>query len=253
MKCSSPKNIEKFTHYHFKGIRPYLEGDAIQELLVGENLDFKKSSSLSKPEPTILSFQFENTYTGGKREKYNQVPPRIAHLVQTNQAKFVQTSRGGQITFHGPGQLVVYPIFDLLDFRKLSSKCYISVLEKSVRGVLQDIYGVKTVDSENTGVWVDSDNKISSIGCNVRRSITSHGLSINYDPDLAFINDTSLVMCGLPTKAQTSIRRITDDTGGIERLSFRFAEEFAKNLGVSVEHRIVDAKEGFSDVSWGKL
>ncbi|ANZ73870.1 BA75_01296T0 [Komagataella pastoris] len=251
MSCSKfpPKFPLKLHHYIFRGTRPYLEGNLIQEFFVNRQLEQKKINNslktsqkdkidftqLSHIDPVALSFQFEPTYTGGKREKFAQRSSKYRDL-QTEGIQFCQTSRGGQITYHGPGQLVVYPIINLLDFQKLTSKCYVSMLERSVILAIGNSH-LKGETTENTGVWCNGQ-KISSIGVNIRRSITSHGLSINNTTDLSYVNDEQLVMCGLPGTRQTSIStelqklNMSEVVPSIDHLAADIVGQLAENLEI---------------------
>ncbi|ODV97928.1 hypothetical protein PACTADRAFT_47761 [Pachysolen tannophilus NRRL Y-2460] len=264
----------KIKHYHFQGVRPYLEGDLIQEWLVSSFLKTKEYQLysrnpaknefklLSLPEPVeelyksqaILSFEFESTYTAGKREKINHNQPlKFQKLQAEKNIKLIQTSRGGQITYHGPGQCVIYPILDLSLFKKLTSKCYVSTIEKTMKAVLQNRFGISTITNENTGIWIDDNLKISSIGCNVRRWITSHGISVNVNPDLKFMNDEDLVICGLPGKRQTSIKeqlQCKDTDLDLFEVATIFSDKLANKLGVSdVEHYKVEKRFNNTNVN----
>ncbi|KAG7764098.1 hypothetical protein KL946_003538 [Ogataea haglerorum] len=194
MSCSrySPRSFNSvLRHAHYDKILPYEQGSRIQEQLVSEMLENKKNK-IPNEKPTVLSFQFQHTYTGGKRERINTTAERRQFIEAIKNAIFVQTSRGGQITYHGPGQLVIYPILDLSEFKGLKSKCYVSLLEQCAIETLRELWvGLNAVTTENTGVWVDNNGlrKIASIGVNLRRSITSHGISINAFPDMTYVND----------------------------------------------------------------
>ncbi|KAG7879888.1 hypothetical protein KL905_001381 [Ogataea polymorpha] len=209
MACSrySPRNLHSvLRHAHYDKILCYEQGNQIQEQLVSEMLENKKHK-IPNNRPTVLSFQFQHTYTGGKRERINTTPERRQFIELIKNAKFVQTSRGGQITYHGPGQLVLYPIIDLSEFKGLKSKCYVSLLENCAIETLKESWvGINAVTTENTGVWVDNNGlrKIASIGVNLQRSITSHGISINAFPDLSYVNDPRIVLCGLDQYQQTT-------------------------------------------------
>ncbi|KAG7836225.1 hypothetical protein KL943_001874 [Ogataea angusta] len=190
MACSrySPRSLTSvLRHVHYDKILCYEQGNRIQEHLVSEMLENKKNK-IPNERNTVLSFQFQHTYTGGKRERINTTPERRKFIEVIKNAKFVQTSRGGQITYHGPGQLVIYPLLDLSEFKGLKSKCYVSLLEQcAIETLREPRVGLNAVTTENTGVWVDNNGlrKIASIGVNLRRSITSHGISINAFPDLS--------------------------------------------------------------------
>lgn len=230
-------------HLHFPGIRSYRQGDLIQTHLASHLLKSRIEKYQRVPSLFILTFEFDSIYTGGRRERYrdNSSFPFLG-------VPYLQTARGGEITYHGPGQLVLYPILDLVRL-KLKSKCYIDQLQKSIKATLAE-YGVRTVDSENTGVWVDSETKISSIGVNVQRSITSHGISINNDPDLKFFNDKGLTICGLPETKQTSIMELKKQCPSLQELGTTFLDQFCKDLALTnLKHYTVDQQINESNVA----
>ncbi|GMG21170.1 unnamed protein product [Ambrosiozyma monospora] len=237
-------------HIHIKGQQPYSLGSKLQEHIAQQCLTYKNHQILKRnphlshklsqlPEPTplkplIFSFEFQSVYTGGKREKIQTTLEDISKIEHLKHCHYIQTDRGGQVTYHGPGQLVVYPILDLTMFSKLTSRCYVSQLEKSIIEVLNNnsSFGLNCQTTENTGVWchhLHQENelrKISSIGVNVRKGITSHGVSINCNTDLKFVNDPQVVMCGLDGYKQTSIK---EQLGHDVSLNF-VADEFVKQL-----------------------
>lgn len=122
-------------------------------------------------------------------------------------ATFFRTDRGGDITFHGPGQLVVYPVIDL-EHGQLGLKAYIHLLEEAVIRFL-DTYGVKAGRLQQaTGVWLDPDSpyrarKICAIGVKCSRHITMHGLALNINTDLSFFH--AINPCGFIDKGVTSL------------------------------------------------
>jgi lipoyl(octanoyl) transferase len=111
--------------------------------------------------------------------------------------------RGGQTTFHGPGQLVAYPIIDLRT-HKLTPRDYVCLLEKSLIATCAK-YGIKAMTTEHTGVWTSPDDKIAAIGVHMRRNITSHGIGLNVNTDLWWFD--RIVACGLEGKRATSFTR----------------------------------------------
>ncbi len=122
-----------------------------------------------------------------------------------------QTNRGGDVTYHGPGQLVAYPILDLKRLR-LGIHDHVRLLEASVIDAL-GAFGVQgSRDPEATGVWVEhggANAKICAIGIRVRRWVTMHGLAINVRPDLSHFD--LIVPCGLHGRAVTSLDRVLGD------------------------------------------
>lgn len=205
------KQATTLKHIHFSGISNYEIGSHIQSKIVEENIKLKIANKnprlISGLYPALLTFEFDSVYTGGKREKDIKKATKIPSYIDI---PLVQTDRGGQVTYHGPGQLVAYFIWDLGLWKNLTSRCFVNFVEKcSVETIKNlDVKGVCT--TENTGVWVSklddiSQEKISSIGINIKRYVTSHGVSINLSPDLKYLNNPDFIMCGLKGYKQTSI------------------------------------------------
>lgn len=164
---------------------------------------------------SLILVEHEPVYTIGIRSKnYNdnyvsQLKSKLAEL-ELN-ADFVKTSRGGLITFHGPGQLVAYPIIYLGDFSKTiqnrSVKAYVKLLETTIIDTLASVGldGAHTVE-EYPGVWLDGgERKIAFIGISCKRYVTMHGISINCDCDLSWFDHIN--SCGIENKAITSVHK----------------------------------------------
>jgi lipoate-protein ligase B len=141
-------------------------------------------------------------------------------------ADFVEAMRGGQTTYHGPGQLVAYPIIDLRT-HKLSPRCYVAMLEKSLIATCAR-YGIKAMTTENTGVWTSEDDKIAAIGVHMRRNITSHGVGLNVNTDLFWFD--RIVACGLEGKRATSFARQGVEGENVQGVGAGFVEEVAERL-----------------------
>jgi lipoate-protein ligase B len=143
--------------------------------------------------------------------------------------------RGGQTTFHGPGQLVAYPILDLRT-HKLSPRCYVAMLEKSLIATCAR-YGIEAMTTENTGVWTSEDDKIAAIGVHMRRNITSHGIGLNVNTDLWWFD--RIVACGLEGKRATSFVKQGVEREDVDSVGKMFAEEVAAKLeGVEGVERV---------------
>eukprot|EP01084_Bolivina_argentea_P091774 165171_1 len=148
----------------------------------------------------IIALEHPSVYTLGRRcghdhLKFNPEEPRCPHEVH-------QVERGGNVTWHGPGQLVVYPILDLRH-HKMDLGWYQRSLEEVVIRVLAD-HGIKgTRDKTATGVWVDGA-KIAAIGVGVSRWITLHGFSLNICPSMDGFS--RIIPCGIPDKPVASLR-----------------------------------------------
>lgn len=206
-----------------------------------------------KPNPIVLTFEFDPTYTGGKRIKKTMIPEQVTKFesfvpvrdASDPRPKFVQVERGGQVTYHGPGQMVAYVILDLKAFDDFPARCFVSGLENSVISTLknlkigdhQEILNIDSKLTEETGVWTVDDKKIASLGIHVRRSITSHGVSINVNPDLSYM--TGFEMCGLSNVLPTSIEEQRPDVNvNVQDIAIKFVNELAKTLGISTVERM---------------
>lgn len=269
--CSSKfspliENYKTMRHIHFPGITPFAKGQEFQQNMVNANLDFKKMESkirkqqkeiadlghilnqyeqdfiqkvLSmKPFPTLLTFEFENVYTGGKQMKQDPQMQEKIKAYEKLGCSYYQLERGGQVTWHGKGQLTAYLIMDLKQFSNLTVRCFVdSVLLKGVQNLLKKNYNLDSYVNENPGVWMQpNDKKISSVGCNIQRAITSYGIGLNVNPDLKFLN--TYTMCGLPDATATSLEELRPGKAeSIKVVGEQFAKEVAKLLNIlKIEH-----------------
>ena len=143
-------------------------------------------------------------YTCGRSSKK-------AHLLNTKNTPVINSGRGGQITFHGPGQRIIYVMLDLKK-REKDIRKYIHTLEKWIIITLKEI-GIKAfTDPKRIGIWVNSskgESKIGAIGVRLSNWVTSHGISINVKPDLSYYN--GIVPCGLKNYPITSLQELGYD------------------------------------------
>jgi len=159
------------------------------------------------PTPNYLIFcEHPHVYTLGKSGKPENLLLNESGLEQ-KQAVFYKINRGGDITYHGPGQLVGYPILDLDNFFT-DIHLYLRTLEEAVILTLAD-YGLQTGRYPGyTGVWFDADNeharKICAMGVRCSRWVTMHGFAFNINPDLEYFNN--IIPCGIDDKAVTSLQ-----------------------------------------------
>ena len=205
---SLPICLMRLRHLHLPGLTPYLRASAIQENLVRLHLDYKASrpSATASPGPVLLTFQTLPTYTCGRREIGALSQEQIDHLRAGGKAEFHEALRGGQTTFHGPGQLTAYLILSLQE-HNLSARNYIRLLEDSVIGTCAK-YWLQAHTTENAGVWIGSsgdERKLASVGVHLRRQVASHGVGLNVTVDLWWFD--RIVACGLPEKKATSIMK----------------------------------------------
>ena len=195
----------RLRHLHLPGLTPYLRASALQDRIVRAYLDYKAARTSSPPpEPTLLTFQTPPTYTCGRREIGTLNETQIAHLRADGKAEFYEALRGGQTTFHGPGQLTAYLIISLQE-HALNTRRHIRLLEDAVIGTCKH-YALTTHTTENPGVWIGfepDDRKIASVGVHLRRNIASHGVGLNVSVDLSWFH--RIVACGLVGKRATNI------------------------------------------------
>lgn len=208
-----------------------------QEKLMKIGLDLKAQkftnpdSEIPKIEHHLLVCQHPNVYTLGKSGA-------IEHLLINDQrmkdleVSFYKTNRGGDITYHGPGQLVAYPILDLEQFFTDLGK-YMRFLEESIILTLKE-FGIESGRLQgSTGVWLDAQDpfkarKICAMGVKCSRWMTIHGLALNMNTDLQFFN--YIVPCGISDKQVTSMEKELGkkvDEQEVERIFLnKFAEVF---------------------------
>jgi lipoyl(octanoyl) transferase len=194
-----------------------------------------------RPAPTIITAEFQPVYTCGRREVGNVSASQIAHLTARTpygQAEFHEALRGGQTTFHGPGQLVAYPIIDL-KAHGLGVRDHVCLLEKSVMQLLRERYGIESKTTENPGVWVDDLRKICALGVHLRRNVTSHGIGLNVATDLDWFD--RIVACGLEGKRTTSLLDMGVSGLDVETVGTEYVQIVAQRLsGVDGVERITE-------------
>jgi lipoyl(octanoyl) transferase len=147
---------------------------------------------------------------------------------------FFPTDRGGDITYHGPGQIIGYPIFDLRDWKR-DVVAFVRTIEQAIMDALAS-FGIAGVRVKNaTGVWVDGA-KIAAIGIHISRWVTSHGFALNHKTDLSYFQ--YIVPCGL-TKPVTSMERLGVRVAReevVEELVRQFQRQFAVQLVEEMIH-----------------
>ncbi len=181
-----------------------------QEVLFAKILKTKSlnrnSEEQLKTENYFIFCEHPNVYTLGKSGDEKNLLVSKQDLLKKN-ADFYKINRGGDITFHGPGQIVGYPIFDLDNFFTDIHK-YLRLLEEAVILTLNE-YGIFCGRSKGeTGVWVDAGKKnarkICALGVRTSRWVTMHGFALNVNTDLDYFNN--IIPCGISNKKVTSIK-----------------------------------------------
>ncbi|MEM6705248.1 MAG: lipoyl(octanoyl) transferase LipB [Acidobacteriota bacterium] len=188
---------------------------------------------------SLLFVEHPHTYTLGRNADADDVIAGDATL-SARGVSVSQSTRGGQVTYHGPGQLVGYPIIDLNPDRR-DLRRYVADLEQVLIGTLAEL-GVEAQgapDRERIGVWV-GDAKIASIGVHVKRWVTMHGFALNLHTDLEYFS--GIVACGLPSVTMTSVEELTG-----QRIELADAAELcARQFGERFERRLEAGQGGQS-------
>jgi lipoyl(octanoyl) transferase len=191
------------------GYKDYKETWDYQESLFKEILDIKiknRRQNLNEITPNyLLMVEHPHVYTLGKSGDIKNLLISEAEL-EKKQATYYKINRGGDITYHGPGQLVGYPILDLDNFFTDIHK-YLRFLEETIILTLAD-YGLKAERSKGeTGVWLDVGTpfarKICAMGVRASRWVTMHGFALNVNADLGYFDH--IIPCGIEGKAVTSL------------------------------------------------
>lgn len=185
------------------GTLPYRDAWALQESAHAEVLGGAEERVLLVEHPPVITF--------GRRpgvERNVLAPPDV---LERRGVEVVPSDRGGDVTFHGPGQLVAYPIVRLIDHR-LSVGGYVRALERAVIEAVGQFGVVARKDDCAVGVWAEDPPgsgtlaKLCAIGVRVRRGVTLHGLALNVTTELRFFD--LIVPCGLVGRPVTSMRRL---------------------------------------------
>lgn len=183
---------------------------------------------------TLILLEHPHVYTLGRngREENVLVTPEF---LASRGAQVFHTDRGGDVTYHGPGQLVGYPILDLTKHRRDIS-WYMRSIEDALIRTARD-YGIGAERSDGcTGVWVGND-KLAAMGVHLSRWVTSHGFALNVNTDLRYFE--WIVPCGLQCKGVTSLEKLLGHPVRMEEVS----EHVAKHFSEVFEAELVVAEE----------
>jgi lipoate-protein ligase B len=194
----------------------FFEALRFQEKLVG----LKRNSGDAD---VILFVEHPHVYTLGRGGKAD-------HVLAPHGVPVYRTDRGGDVTYHGPGQLVVYPIVDLRSKLRKAVHQYLRNLEQSALATLAD-FGISAIRRPPyTGIWI-GDKKIAAIGIAVRRAITYHGLALNVNVDLSYFR--RIIPCGLSWADVTSMAQELGAEPSLSAVRQAFLHHFAAIFGYS--------------------
>lgn len=214
--------------YKDLGLKDYKETWDYQTELFNKLVDNKKSTTVNS-EPvknylpgTLIFVEHPHVYTLGKSGSENNLLLDYLQL-QARDATYFRIDRGGDITYHGPGQIVGYPVFDL-EVIGIGLKEYVYKLEEAIILTLSD-FGISASRLEGgTGVWIDSEisgkaRKICAIGIKASRYVTMHGFAFNVNTDLSYFNYIN--PCGFTDKGVTSLEKEMGVTQDIEKVKLK--------------------------------
>ena len=172
---------------------------------------------------SIIFVEHDSVYTFGKNsDKSNLLVSKDSKI------KIYETERGGEITYHGPGQIVCYPILNLKNFKQ-SVTWYMRALEEVIIETLK-LFNIKATRKDGlTGVWV-KDEKIGAQGVRMSKWVTMHGFALNVNTDLRFFND--IIPCGIKDFGVTSIEKIIGKEQDLSLVKEHILISFAKVFNI---------------------
>jgi lipoate-protein ligase B len=183
-------------------------------------LDLKRSQDFAD---VVLFVEHPHVYTLGRGGD-------AGHVLTPQEVPVYRTSRGGDVTYHGPGQLVIYPLLDLRSKLRKDVHRYVRNLEQSAIRTLADFAIAAIRRPPYTGIWI-GDRKIAAIGVAVRRAITYHGLALNVNVDLSYFG--RIIPCGLTWADVTSMAKELGAAQNMGEVRNRFLACFAEIFGYS--------------------
>lgn len=205
---------EKKLSYFDLGIIDYKKAWDLQRDIFNQRLENNISD-------VLLLLEHPHTYTLGKTADKKHLVGSEEYL-KKNEISVYDIDRGGDITYHGPGQIVGYPIINLKNWYQDTHK-YLRALEETIIKTCAD-YGVTAGrEPEYTGVWIE-DRKIAAIGIKVSRWITMHGFAFNINSDLTFFG--GIIPCGIQDKAVTSLENETGKKIDIQEVKINLRKNF---------------------------
>lgn len=218
------------------GLIDYKKAWDYQEGIFDNIINFKTGKTKIFSENYILFCEHPHVYTLGKSGEANNLLISDEFLKKIN-ATYYRINRGGDITYHGPGQIVGYPVLDI-EKLKLSLKEYVYILEEAIILTLKEY----TINSSRldgaTGVWLDTDKKgksrkICAIGVRASRYVTMHGFAFNINTDLSYFNHIN--PCGFTDKGVTSLSKELKQTVNIDSVKLSLKNHLSSLLRISLQ------------------
>ncbi len=227
------QSISRVLYYINIGVIPYTEAWELQKNI----FEKRKEGKLSD---VLLLLEHPHTYTLGKVAKREHLLLTDEQL-QEKEISVFDIDRGGDITYHGPGQIVGYPIISLNEWNKDSHK-YLRMLEQTLIDVLGEYEIIAGRKEQLTGAWV-KERKIAAIGIKISSWITMHGFALNVNTDLELFN--GIVPCGIRDKDVTSMSLETGGVVSIQKVKDSLISKFFANFAYDnyIEMSLAELKE----------
>ncbi len=226
--------MKRFTEIYDLGLRPYREVWDLQKKIQAALIDQKKKRRDNLPvenpmNDQLLFVEHPHVYTLGKSGKSNHLLKAVEELKDID-AEFIEIDRGGDITYHGPGQIVGYPILDL-DFHFTDIHKYLRYLEEVIILTCED-FGIKAGRKKGlTGVWV-GDEKICAMGIRCSRWVTMHGFALNVKTDLSYFDH--IVPCGITNKSVSSMSKLLNKPIELDDVKNSITKHFGDVFDVKI-------------------
>jgi len=220
--------MKDFSKIEFEDLGSIEYGKAweYQEVRFNRLVEHKRNGGTdSRPAQYLLFCEHPHVYTLGKSGDETNLLIHKKFMEKIN-ATYFKTNRGGDITYHGPGQIVGYPIVDL-EYLRIGLKQYITLLEDSIIELLKE-YDIESTQMDGaTGVWLDADHpvkarKICAIGVRSGRYVTMHGFALNVNTNLDYFSYIN--PCGFETRGVTSLEKETGAAMDMEFVKSRLRE-----------------------------
>ncbi len=185
----------------------------------------------------LLLLEHPHVYTLGRRGEQKDILASAGWLASTG-VEVAECDRGGQVTYHGPGQLVGYPIIDLNPDRRDLRRYVTDLIEVLIRTVAEYGVSAQAGDREHIGLW-SGGRKLASVGVHVSRWLTTHGFALNVSTDLSYFDQ--IVPCGLPDVRMTSIEALTGLRPPLTEVAGHLARHFAQRFERELDSRETSA------------
>ena len=236
MNTIKNKKIKWIKLGHIDYQKAWDQQEELFDSIVKTKIKNRTSKSISETKNYILSCSHPHVYTLGRSGDENNLLIDKS-IIERDNLDFYKINRGGDITYHGPGQIVVYPIIDLENFFTDIHK-YLRLLEEAVILTLEEL-AIKAGRVKGlTGVWVNHKSnhpkKICAMGVKTSRWVTMHGLALNANTNLKYFKN--IIPCGIEGKDVTSIEKEIDKKINIKKIE----NKLIKNLSMVFEFKILD-------------